>query len=112
MNLKSVKTNNSANKYKVAQDSTYLGDDYWDWSIWIEATELNLNKIKNVVYNLHETFPRPIRIIDSRDNKFKLDTSGWGVFTIYIRINFKNETVLDLEHELELYYPDGKENIA
>ena len=51
-----------------------------------------------------------MRTIKTRENKFKLETSGWGNFIIYVRINFKDETVLQLEHKLELYYPSGQKN--
>ncbi len=110
MYLMDFKKNKSKGKYKIAQDATYTGDDYWDWSVWIEATEPNLDKIESVIYNLHETFLNPVRTITSRSNKFKLETSGWGGFTIYARINFKDKTILECQHELELFYPDGDNN--
>ena len=105
MKIQTTKTHSSKDKFRIEQDYQYLGDDYWDWSIWIESTKLGLDKIENVIYNLHYTFPNPVRIINTRENKFKLETSGWGVFIIYIRINFKDNTILELEHKLELQYP-------
>ena len=110
MEKSQIKENMSPGKYKLAQDYKYTGDDYWDWSLWIEANENDLDKINNVIYNLHYTFNEPVKIIDTRQNKFKLTTSGWGTFTIYVIINFKDKSVLELEHELELAYPDGKKN--
>lgn len=105
--LESKKHNTSGN-YKVAQSAHYEGEDWWKWSLWIEASDRDLDMIHNVIYNLHFTFNNPVRIIKTRMNKFRLDSSGWGTFTIYVRINFKDETVLDLEHELELFYDDGE----
>ena len=110
MKIKNIKIHSSDDEYKIEQSSEYRGDDYWDWSLWIESGESGLDKIENVIYNLHYTFPNPVRTIKTRENKFKLETSGWGIFTIYARISFKDETVLDLEHELELYYPSGEKN--
>jgi transcription initiation factor IIF auxiliary subunit len=97
---------NPGGKYKVAQDYKYTGDDYWDWSVWIDASDADLDKIDKVVYNLHFSFREPVQVIKTRQNKFKLKNSGWGTFTMYVRISFKDDTVLDLEHELELNYPD------
>ena len=111
MKIKNTKIHSSEDEYKIEQSSEYRGDDYWDWSLWIESGESGLDKIENVIYNLHYTFPNPVRTIRTRENKFKLETSGWGIFTIYARISFKDETVLDLEHELELYYPSGEKNV-
>ncbi|MDO7173829.1 pYEATS domain-containing protein [Mariniflexile sp. AS56] len=110
MQIKTVKIHRSKEEYRVKQDYHYKDDDYWDWSIWIDSSESGLNKIENVIYNLHYTFPNPVRIINTRENKFKLKASGWGTFIIYVRINFKDETVTELEHELELYYPSGDKN--
>lgn len=107
MLLQSFDQHVSRGKYEIAQDYSYIGDDFWNWSVWIEASETSLDKIENVIYNLHYTFKEPVRIINTRNNKFKLETSGWGTFTIYARINFKDKSVLELEHELELYYPEG-----
>jgi transcription initiation factor IIF auxiliary subunit len=106
--LKAARSNPNG-KYKVAQDYKYTGDDYWDWSVWIDASDADLDKVDKVVYNLHFSFREPVQIIKTRQNKFKLKSSGWGTFTMYVRITFKDEKVLDLEHELELHYPGGEE---
>lgn len=111
MQVLSATQHNTAGSYKVVQSSKYEGDDWWEWSLWIEATENELNKIDNVIYNLHFTFKDPVRVIKTRNNKFRIDSSGWGIFTIYVRINFKDETVIDLEHDLQLEYPDGTANV-
>jgi transcription initiation factor IIF auxiliary subunit len=112
MQIEKINKHISSDKYKIAQEEKYIGDDCWEWAVWIEANDNALDKIDNVLYNLHYTFPEPVRIIKTRENKFKLETSGWGTFTIYARVNFKDSTVLELEHELELHYPDGEETEA
>ena len=108
MQVQSLKKHYSEDKFEIQQNYKYIGEDYWDWSVWIEAIDSALDKIDNVIYNLHYTFPKPVRTIDTRENKFKLETSGWGGFTIYALVNFKDKTVLELEHELELFYPNGE----
>jgi transcription initiation factor IIF auxiliary subunit len=107
MQVLEARQHHTEGEYKVVQSSKYEGEDWWQWSVWIEAKANELDKIDNVIYNLHFTFNDPVRIIKTRKNKFKLDSSGWGTFIIYVRINFKDETVLDIEHELVLHYPDG-----
>jgi len=102
MKIKTTKKHKSKDKYWIKQDYQYVRDDHWDWSIWVESSENGLDQIENVIYNLHYTFPNPVRMIKTRENKFKLETSGWGIFTIYIRINFNDNTTLDLEHDLKL----------
>lgn len=43
-----------------------------------------------------------------RTSKFRLKTMGWGNFTLYCKVVHKDGSVLNLAHELELRYPDGR----
>lgn len=109
MHISSYKSNPSGNMYKVEQGYNYAGEDYWYWWVWIEGSAADLDKIDNVVYNLHYTFPDPVKTITTRENKFRMATAGWGTFTIYIRLNFKDKSVIEMKHNLQLQYPDGEE---
>lgn len=109
MEVKKYTENTNKSSYRLAQDSKYAGDEYWDWSIWVEASDKDLDKIECVTYNLHISFPEPVQIKKNRQDKFKLRTSGWGTFTIYARITFKDKTIMQLEHDLELSYEEGKD---
>ena len=102
---------NSNNKYKIAQDFKYQGDDWWSWWIWIEGNKDNLDEIDHVIYVLHSTFHNPVRKIDDRKSKFKLETEGWGTFTIHAKVVLKDKKEIALEHELVLEYEDGTKNI-
>lgn len=110
MQLEEIKRHTAEGKYEIAQEEKYTGDDYWDWSVWVEADDSDLDEIESVIYNLHYTFVEPVKVIKTRENKFKLEASGWGTFTIYVRLNFKDQSVLELIHELELTYPDGEKS--
>jgi transcription initiation factor IIF auxiliary subunit len=93
---------------KIEQGFTYLENDYWKWWLWIEGPDDELDAIDHVVYRLHNTFPEPVRRIDNRESKFRLETAGWGVFTIRIRVMGKDgRTLASLQHDLVLEYPDG-----
>jgi transcription initiation factor IIF auxiliary subunit len=108
MKIEKVKINKNPDEFKISQSFTYKGEDEWDWSIWVNASDINLDKLVNVRYLLHRTFFNPVRIIDDRKTAFRLDTSGWGTFTIYATLNFKDNTVLEIKHDLDLSYPDNK----
>ncbi len=97
--------------YKIEQDFKYEGDDWWSWWIWIEGGKTELDKIDHVIYTLHSTFQNPVRKIKDRESKFKLETEGWGSFTIYAKVVLKNKDEISLEHDLSLRYPDGSENV-
>ena len=97
---------------KIAQDYKYKGDDYWKWWVWIDGTPEELNQINHVTYILHHTFPKPIRTVDDRESKFRLETAGWGVFTLHAKVVLEDGNETHLTHDLVLKYPDGTATTA
>jgi transcription initiation factor IIF auxiliary subunit len=92
---------------RIEQSEKYEDEDWWSWSIWVEGPERELDQIEFVEYTLHPTFPKPVRSIKTREDKFKLSTGGWGVFEIFARAVKKDGSEVPLRHELQLHYPDG-----
>jgi prokaryotic YEATS domain len=95
----------------IQQGFTYQGNDFWNWWIWLEGPDEELDKVDHVVYILHPTFPDPVRTINDRTTKFRLGTSGWGVFTIRAKVVKKDGEQIALSHDLVLKYtcPRGKD---
>jgi transcription initiation factor IIF auxiliary subunit len=92
---------------RIAQNETYKGDDWWQWSVWLEADAAELDAIEFVQYTLHHTFAQPVRRTSNRAAQFRLDSSGWGGFTIYAKAVQKDSSEITLQHQLKLYYPAG-----
>jgi transcription initiation factor IIF auxiliary subunit len=65
-----------------------------------------------VVYILHPTFRDPVRTITDRESRFRLDTSGWGTFTIHAIAKNRDGHDTKLSHDLVLPYPDGTPTAA
>lgn len=97
---------------RIEQSESYQDDDWWEWAVWIEGTKDELDSIESVTYTLHSTFREPVRTVTDRQTKFRLQTEGWGVFTIYARVKFADGKSSELAHELELHYPDGTKTSA
>src|SRR5215469_8737166 len=74
----------------IEHDYKYLGEDHWKWSVWMGGPEENLNEVESVTYNLDPTFRNPIRRVNSRESKFRLDAEGWGSFDLYATVLYKN----------------------
>lgn len=91
----------------IKQDCDYKDDDWWDWSVWIEGSDKEMDNIKSVEYTLHSTFPSPVRKITDRASNFRLTTTGWGNFTLYAKVLHTDGSHTLLEHDVILYYPDG-----
>jgi transcription initiation factor IIF auxiliary subunit len=100
----------AAHSLRIAQSEKYKGDDWWSWAVWLDGPDTDLDQISRVEYTLHPTFRKPVRIVSTRRNKFKLSTSGWGVFTLYARVFRKDGSTLRLRHQLALHYPDVTSN--
>ena len=94
---------------RLAQSEEYAGNDYWKWAVWLEGSDEELDAIKHVEYVLHPTFLNPVREVSDRGSKFRLQTAGWGTFTLHATVIFKDgkRSPLALEHELVLLYPIG-----
>ena len=66
--------------YRIAQDFEYVGNDYWRWSAWIEGSDAELDKVKEVVWILHPSFSQPRVVSKQPSDKFRLKTGGLGYF--------------------------------
>lgn len=65
--------------------------DWYEWSIELEKAPVALTKIRQVEYILHPTFADRIRRLKSADNKFRLESEGWGEFDIVVNVYYKND---------------------
>jgi transcription initiation factor IIF auxiliary subunit len=68
--------------------------------------------VSHVMYVLHPTFHNPVRLVTDRSSNFRLDTSGWGTFTIHAKAVHQDGTETHLKHDLVLLYPDGTPTLA
>ena len=91
----------------VQQDTSYLGNDRWTWSVQLSGAPADLDDVDHVVYVLDPTFHDPVRVVHDRDSNFRLKSSTWGAFTIYVKIVRRDGHEESLEHNLVLFYPDG-----
>lgn len=95
---------------RIAQNYEYAGNDRWKWSVWLDGDDAELNAVEAVEYHLDPTFPNPVREVKDRNTRFRLDSSGWGVFQLNARVRLKDGSVVQLTHMLELSYPEGAED--
>ena len=100
-------------KYRIGQDEHYQGHDRWKWSAWIDAAPDELDQVKEVAWILHPTFNPSRVVVRSRENNFRLDTSGWGTFVLRARVQLESEPdALVISRMLKLTYPDDQESLA
>lgn len=76
--------------------STFIGNkgetDWWDWTAFVECDPPDeLDDIQFVEYQLHPSFPNPVRRIYEKEGGFPMETRGWGIFSLRARVVFKDE---------------------
>ena len=65
-------------------------DDWYEWCVFVDENSDVINSIKSIEYTLHPSFPDPVRSIEDKSSKFALFSSGWGGFSIKVRINYES----------------------
>jgi transcription initiation factor IIF auxiliary subunit len=96
----------------IRQSDKYIGNDRWAWSVWLDGSSEDLDNVDHVTYILHPTFHDPVRAVKDRSSGFRLETSGWGTFTLLAKISHKDGRETVLNHNLVLSYPDGTPTVA
>ena len=97
--------------YRVEQSEKTEDNEWWEWAVWLEGPDRDLDAIDFVEWTLHPSFPDPIRKTSDRAHNFRLDTGGWGVFQILARLQLKDGRQLKLSHFLQLKRTDGTQNL-
>ena len=79
--------------------------EYYAWKLFVDESEEILDQIESVEYTLHPTFPWSRQLRDNRDERFALQTAGWGEFTIVARVKFKDGHSESTHYWLDLSKP-------
>jgi transcription initiation factor IIF auxiliary subunit len=66
------------------------------------STSRKPSSTKSKRYVLYPTFPNPERTVRNCDERFALETSGWGEFTIAANVKFRDGHTETATHRLDL----------
>jgi hypothetical protein len=75
---------------------------YYKWRVFVDEPVAVLNKIAEVQYLLHPTFPEPLQVRTSPEDKFAVEATGWGGFYIQITIQYKDRSIVKTNYHLDL----------
>ena len=92
------------------QEANYQGKEWWNWAVWLDGPTAELDAVQRVTWHLHPTFPNPERTTTDRGAKFRVESAGWGEFTLRAVIETKDGKRSELSHELLLEIPDTEEH--
>lgn len=93
-------------KLTIAQDHKYAGEDFWHWRAWIEGEPADLGRVESVKWFLHPSFSPSVVVSSDRSTGFRLESGGWGTFTLRAEVHCVDGSEQTLHQPLELYYPD------
>jgi hypothetical protein len=92
-----LKFDNYARSMGAIQNRTF-----YKWRVFLDEPQSVLDTIADVQYLLHPTFPEPTQVRSDPTNKFALETSGWGEFTIIITVRYKDGSEEKISYHLDL----------
>jgi hypothetical protein len=81
-----------------------VGNNRWNWTVFIKGGRDDMEHIKCVEYTLHPSFPNPVRRVcapGDPQRPFGLSAKGWGTFSIGIRVFMKDGSHEDFKHQLK-----------
>jgi hypothetical protein len=75
---------------------------FYQWRVFVDEPPPVLSRIAQVDYILHPTFPEPFQTSRDRANRFAINATGWGEFTIGLTIHFTDGTEMPAAYYLDL----------
>ena len=78
------------------------GYEYFKWIVFVDESDEVLSQIKEVEYTLHPTFLEPHQCRDKREDKFSLESTSWGEFTMLIAAKYRDDRVETVPYRLDL----------
>jgi hypothetical protein len=90
---------------RLENDSELKREGWWHWSVWLDGSDEDIDRVVSVVYRLHPTFPHPVVRVTTPETRFRLQSAGWGEFLIAADAAMKPGTEpasVHLERWLEL----------
>jgi len=97
-----VRFDNYAKFMETRESEKYGKYNWYRWMVFVDEDDQTLEKIEYVQYLLHPTFRDPKRTVYDRKSKFALVSYGWGEFTIFITVRFKDGTEDETTYFLNL----------
>jgi transcription initiation factor IIF auxiliary subunit len=85
------------------------GRRHFHLGVWIDGSVEELNRIDHVEYLLHDSFKKPLRRSENRDNKFSVTFWTWGMFTIRVTISFHDGSTKVINYYLSYVLPTDKD---
>jgi transcription initiation factor IIF auxiliary subunit len=90
---------------QVRNTYRYHGQGRYEWTVFVSESRRILDQIGCVEYTLHPTYPDPVRRVCEANGGFRLTSDGWGEFTLFVRIEWKNQRATQQQYQLDLHTP-------
>jgi len=88
---------------QVRNTYRYHGQGQYEWTVFLNESRSTLDRIGCVEYTLHPTYPNPVRRVCDSSGGFRLSSDGWGEFTLFVKIEWKNQRATRQQYRLDLH---------
>jgi transcription initiation factor IIF auxiliary subunit len=87
--------------------------EYYHVTTWLDGDPTELDRVRQVEYELHPSFRQRFRSSDNRENKFAITFWTWGLFNARMIIHLDDASEVELDYFLEYDLPadDGSNYI-
>ena len=88
----------------VKNTATQAGerDGWYEWRVFLDGTDEELDGVQQVTYLLHPTFRDRVKVAHDRGSHFALSARGWGEFRVSATVQMKDGRVYEANHWLDL----------
>ena len=94
---------------KVTNTYKKIRENWYNWTVSINGTLEELERIKRVTYILHKSFPNRRIVSTNASKNFSRTTSGWGEFLIKAEAVMRSGELKSAELWLDLGFDHTKE---
>lgn len=79
--------------------------EHYHVTTWLEGDPAELDRVRQVEYELHPSFRQRFRSATNRENKFAIMFWTWGLFNARMIIQLKDTSEIEIEYFLEYDLP-------
>jgi len=84
------------------------GRRHFHLGVWIDGSAEELDRIAHVEYLLNDSFNKPLRRSENRENKFSITFWTWGMFGLRVTIFLRDGTKQTINYYLSYELPTEK----
>jgi transcription initiation factor IIF auxiliary subunit len=84
---------------------TATSREHFHVGVWVDGDPADLDRVRQVEYELHPSFRRRLRSSRNRENNFGITIWTWGLFNVHIVISMLDGSQTEMDYFLDYQLP-------